>query len=417
MDSDSEQDLLFPAFQKFYSALSSLERFKKDNNFFDNMSSLDMFFSEYRNVTFVLQKSLKSTPYFDVYREMREKHLSGLDWFNETRTIITHEHPFDLEKKIDITAYLPWKSFDVSSKTFSVTNDQPLSSLIDQAKVFLIPFGPVEVFFSVRFSFYEKRTSINIFERIPNGLKIMYEFLSEAYQQIPAKTSLTDEIKETIGKNIFLHCPFNSILVNDYVYYPKTETFKEVDYWHYSVGQPFSDKTVPRTPIENWLVHYAQFGKNNFERFVAMHVALRTKEEIVPAFMLLFQDNTYELDAFYSDNKTTLYRKVHETCLQILNDDVKEVFFEYSMLSIPSSPSILSMPAKERRQYAKEEWLVLLKIDDKLNMEEYDFYVPGLACPGYIRSELEHGGKKELCYGAVNMQPIINAFKQKANKQ
>ena len=38
--------LLYPAYQKFYSALSCLERFEKEQNFFDNISSLDNFFAE-----------------------------------------------------------------------------------------------------------------------------------------------------------------------------------------------------------------------------------------------------------------------------------------------------------------------------------------------------------------------------------
>lgn len=50
--------ILFPAYQKFYSILSHLERFDKESNFFDNISAIDSFFNEYRNVTFVMQESL-----------------------------------------------------------------------------------------------------------------------------------------------------------------------------------------------------------------------------------------------------------------------------------------------------------------------------------------------------------------------
>lgn len=47
--------ILFPAYQKFYSAVSCLERFDKEQNFFDNISSLDNFFAEYtvRQVCFM----------------------------------------------------------------------------------------------------------------------------------------------------------------------------------------------------------------------------------------------------------------------------------------------------------------------------------------------------------------------------
>lgn len=53
----TNDNLLVPAAQKLYSALSSLERFSKHNDFFDNISSLDSFLSEYRNVTFYGHKN------------------------------------------------------------------------------------------------------------------------------------------------------------------------------------------------------------------------------------------------------------------------------------------------------------------------------------------------------------------------
>lgn len=65
--------ILFSPFQKFYSALSCLERFNKEKDFFENISSIDGFFSEFRNVTFVLQKSIAHTEYVSLYEENREK--------------------------------------------------------------------------------------------------------------------------------------------------------------------------------------------------------------------------------------------------------------------------------------------------------------------------------------------------------
>ena len=119
----SEQDLLYPAFQKFYSALSSLERFRKEKSFFENISSLDTFFSEFRNVTFVLKKSLTHTDYMPLYEKLRAKYLSKLKWFVENRNETTKEHPFELEKKIEITAYLSGCRIDVYNKDFSIFDD------------------------------------------------------------------------------------------------------------------------------------------------------------------------------------------------------------------------------------------------------------------------------------------------------
>ena len=55
-----------------------------------------------------------------------------------------------------------------------------------------------------------------------------------------------------------------------------------------------------------------------------MHIIMRAKQEIFSAFMLIFQDDTYEIEAWDADNKTTLYRKINEIAQQILREDVKD---------------------------------------------------------------------------------------------
>ena len=44
------------ALQKFYSAMKNLKDFSINNDIIDNISSIDCFFSEFRNITFVMQK-------------------------------------------------------------------------------------------------------------------------------------------------------------------------------------------------------------------------------------------------------------------------------------------------------------------------------------------------------------------------
>src|SRR5579862_1975826 len=104
---DSTRGLLYPALHKFYSALSSLEKFEKGTNFFDNIGYLDNFFSEYRNITFVLQHSLAHTDFLVTYETLRNKYLvnSVGKWFVEKRNEVLKQQPFDLEKRIVITVY------------------------------------------------------------------------------------------------------------------------------------------------------------------------------------------------------------------------------------------------------------------------------------------------------------------------
>ena len=293
---------------------------------------------------------------------------------------------------------MPWGSFEILEKQFSVNDDKPLVSVIDEAKTFLIKINPIEVFFSARFFFYKQGSAENVFTKIPQGIKAMSGFLEEFYKQIPNRSQTTEELLNLIIKHPVIRIPQDMLLVNDYVYYPAENEFEMVGRWGLSIASSFGGKTLPRTPLKNFNHWYEPLGENNFERFAAMHIAMRTKEEIFPAIMVIFSDDTYEID-------------------EVLNDNVKEVFLEYSMLSIPNKPETLKMYSKDRKKLAEEEWLVLLKVDDQLNEEEYHLFVPGLKCPGYIANEIRAGSNKNLLYGAINMHPIIQAFKQKKAAQ
>ena len=87
-------EILSPALQKFYSALTSLDEFGKNGDFFDDVSNLDKFFSEFRNITFVIQKSLKTDENKEIYKKLRDTILSGdtLKWFVNTRNKTTRNH-------------------------------------------------------------------------------------------------------------------------------------------------------------------------------------------------------------------------------------------------------------------------------------------------------------------------------------
>ncbi len=123
--------LLFPAYQKLYSALVNLERFDKEADFFDNISCLDNFFSEYRNVTFVLQSQLAHTGYFQIYEKNRDAFLVD-HWFVEKRNETTKEQPFRLVKKILITVYFPSQKFATLEREFTAENYVALETLFPE---------------------------------------------------------------------------------------------------------------------------------------------------------------------------------------------------------------------------------------------------------------------------------------------
>ena len=127
--------LLYSAYQKFYSALINLDRFNKEGDFFSNISCLDAFFSEYRNITFAMQASLKHTKYFGAYEKNRDIYLKD-HWFVDKRNETTKQAPFQLVKELNITIYFPYHGFTILDKSLSDENDTPLESVFDELKRF-----------------------------------------------------------------------------------------------------------------------------------------------------------------------------------------------------------------------------------------------------------------------------------------
>jgi hypothetical protein len=153
-------------------------------------------------------------------------------------------------------------------------------------------------------------------------------------------------------------------------------------------------------------------GDTVFEKFVMMHVIIGSSD-LKPTIMTIYQDDTFELDTFHSDIKTTVYRKINETANKIANEDIKEVFWMQTYLAYPSFSYKLIVPAKDRAKLAEKAFLTFMKVDNALNEEEMVFDGENIKCMNYIVNQLKHSDKKKLNFGKNNMMPIMKAFKAK----
>ncbi len=403
--------LLYPAIQKFYSALNNLDKFSKEKDFFDNISSLDSFFAEFRNITFVLQKSLKHTEYMPIYEKNRIKYLTDCKWFIDKRNETTKEQPFQLTKQIDITIYFPEQSLKVSSMKFTIENDVEISLLIEKFKQTFLEISPIEIFFSAEFSFFEDGSSLDIYYELLKGIIKMNNFLNAMKEEINEVCELCKRVEEKISKFNFWVSPRDMFLVTDYVYYPQKDKFDKAT--RIAMVMRDEKKAPMRMSVDCFNKGILQnMEVSLFERFVAMH-AMQQNIDVMPAIMIVYKDSTFELDVFQADIKTTTYRKINETSIKIANNDIKEVYWMQTYSFITFSPELLNITAVERLAYSKEEFLTFMKVDFELNEEEYIFEGQNLDSMSYIANNFKNGKKKKLHIGKNNMRPIIDAFKQK----
>lgn len=408
--------LLFPAYQKLYSALSHLDRFDKESNFFDNISAIDNFFNEYRNITFVLQESLKHTEHFGAYEKNRDRFLTD-HWFVEKRNETIKQKPFDLIKEVVITLYLPLGGFTVSKKSCSVADDEKMDSIFTELKDMLCKVDPYEVCFSVSFSFHEANSDIDLLKRVLQGIDSMKSFMNAMEQDIGEQCSLCEQLKERIKGIHLSDVPLDFLLVNDYTYYPEKDYFDKAERVS-MILSPNGKKVACHQPLA-WLTQAKKYNYDGtaFGSFTLMHAmlrAIRPGTDIMPAIMVIYDDGTYDLDAFHATMKTTMYRKLTETALLVHEQNVEEICYMSLYSNSPITPDT-PKTSRERLQQSTSDILVCASIDKALHEKEYVFDGKYLEKMEYVMCVMKNGLCKQLGVSATNLFPIKCAFEKKLN--
>ena len=163
--------MLLPALQKFYNALKHLNQFSLQSGFFDNIASLDVFLSEFRSVTLVLQKSLggNNNPIYQKnLNEFLLKDKRVAEWLNDNRNIVIHEHPFKLKKTLRVVIYDSGKSIEFKKFEQTIEDEKPIGDYEKMIKNTLLSVLAPEVSFSAQYVFVDEddKTEINIFDFI-----------------------------------------------------------------------------------------------------------------------------------------------------------------------------------------------------------------------------------------------------------
>lgn len=136
---------------------------------------------------------------------------------------------------------------------------------------------------------------------------------------------------------------------------------------------------------------------------------------IMPAILTVYNDDTYDMDVFHADIKTTIYRKITEVSQLIKNRDIRQICF-MSLYSYISNVQNVPKTSKKRIASSINDILAFESIDQNLNEMEYVFEGKALSNINYVISVMKRGPKTKLELGRVNMSPIIQAFKSKKGK-
>lgn len=399
------RSLLYPALHKFYNALNSLEKFEKGSNFFDNIGYLDNFFSEYRNITFVLQKSLAKTEYMPMYERLRNKYLVNDvgKWFVDKRNSVLKEKPFDLEKRIIIKIYTGKDIFSLPELVYTIENDEEYSSIIESLKSSFLKIGEIEIFFSVEFTFYEKGSKEDLYDNFIFGITQMKLLLAEMRKELNEDCILSEKLEKKIEDLNFYRVPKDFLLIDDYSFNCKYETFERASRSALNFGN-----NNPRASIK-FLEQFSSDG-DIFHKFELMHLSLmQLQETLMPTCMVIFNNDTFEINSFHSSIRTTVYRKFNEIANRIDKENIKGVFF-VSEMQVYDTIDVKHLDSHDRIKHVQKETLAFFMIDNKLKINCHSYDMEKIKDLVYIAQIMSSKSNQDVLPAFMN--PLKLEFKR-----
>lgn len=414
MSESSTEGLLYPAMHKFYSALMSLEKFHQGNDFFDNITYLDAFFSEYRNITFVLQKILKNTIYESKYEELRDKYLVNElgKWFIAERNKVLKEHPFNLEKRILVTVFFQKDSKVLVDDIFTISDDKKYSELMESLRVFFSKLNLVEVYFSVEFSFFEINRKEELFDDLKTGIQNMKSFLLEMKCFINEDDVLVSKLLDKIDKINFYKLPKDILFIDDYVYYMDEDSFEKA-----SKMEVLTSGLKQRASLSHFQKIYSRNKNEKTPPFVNLLIGYLTifsiQKTLMPTFMIIYDDDTFEKIMFHASIKTVMYRKINEIADRIERDKIESVFFVCELLLYTNDEAMdkaLSENYSKRLKFSSSESLGFFSINREVKYESYFFDSDKVNNQEHLKSVLNEKSSTKTVM--TTLQPIIDEFKR-----
>lgn len=368
----SNHSIRASALQKYYSALKSLDAFGQEEDFFDDVSNLDKFFSEFRNITFVIQKGLESKENKEVYQKLRADFLTGdiLKWFVDTRNVTTKEHPFDLKKELIIDVYLPTGLYRISDTRLVVDLDASFDHALAYIRsVFFDKLHLVEVDFTTKIVFRENNSEIELYPKIKAGLQQMGRFIEAIDEHFLCQCEICTSLKAKTD-TLFDRLQVKELaFINDYSFEAGKPPSKSIssEILFGIENKRITPLSELKTPLDSGF-----FGKNSgcikdlFFKFIFLHIWIyqTSQHNIMPVFMIVYSDQTYKLLPFLSENRATHYRKVYEIINMPDFHDITALFYcgECYNYSVQQLPELKELPYSQRVDLARHESLMLTMI-------------------------------------------------------
>lgn len=414
-------DLIYPILQKYYNALNSLKSLNVTKDIFESIPLIDNFFAEFRNITFVMQKSFNTNELKEYYRIKQKEFLNdnNLRWFIDKRNETVKKYPFKLEKEISVYAYLPDFCGKIVDSRLNIDNDIPLETLKQVIKTYLIKYNSkTDIYFSIDILFKENGSEIDIYSKIKNGIKTMDKFINAVIADYPCDcskcTNIIEKIKE-LKTEIFLKdftFSWDYTIENNEIIWGQQIEMGSYD----KNGHPIFMSNI-RIPIDANLPIGKDIINSDmqlFKFYALMHCTIFKvqNKDIMPTFIVVYNDNTVSYIPFISTIKTTFYKKSRQVEKMVRESSIRVIYFVGENYYYPIEQiKNFQKPYSKRIKHASTTLLSLNMISKKYeHIMTISFDTKNIECEAYAINQINNPYEDVNCYW---LNPILIALKDK----
>jgi len=340
-----------------------------------------------------------------IYERLRDKYLVNDvgKWFIDKRNSVLKEKPFDLEKRIIIKIYTGTDIYSLPELVYTIENDVEYSSVIDSLKSSFLKIGEIEIFFSAEFKFYERGSKEDLHDNFIFGITQMKLLLEEMRKELNEDCILSEKLEKRIEDLNFYRVPKDFLLVDDYAFNCKYETFERASRAALRFG---SDN--PRASIK-FLDGFTSDG-DIFYKFELMHLSLiQHQETLMPTCMVIFNDDTFEINSFHSSIRTTVYRKFNEIAKRIDKEGITSVFFVTEM-QVYDTVDVKHLDSHDRIKHVTKETLAFCMIDNTLKINYHSYDMEKIKDLAYVAQIMRSESNQDVLPAFMN--PLKLEFKR-----
>lgn len=368
------QSVMYSSFQKFYSALNNINHFRLENNSFENASYLDNFFSEFRNITFVLQKSLPKGSDNLVYQEFRTKYFSNpeMKWFITKRNQVIHENPVNLIRFFQIQVY-GISSIITRETIFYDDEDHPLEDIQKAIQVLLDSLEEkIEINFSVRHLIMDENNHeyLDMISLIREGVGTMWLFLDSLRNALDDNSPPLLRLEKEI-KTLLMQILSNEILfVTDYVYHVTDKKLIPASVGNASFGLNIENPKLTRIQEEyNFMAIDFDNDLDLFKWFVSINLPLYVAghKDLMSTFFIVYNDKSFTIRSFFSSQRATTYRMINDVANMVKEGKIRAVMFMWESIGYDMAllDKISKMTHDERGKLATIETVEIALISKR----------------------------------------------------